>query len=176
MSGVWNAKKGVYELNLCREDYRYFAELIKKFRDSAGLQQSQQAWGCVLNSCSTFRVQGPKVIACAPTNTLLLLQFTLLLNVAHSLSNYCHNSLKNEANTVTDKLCRTALSNATTFIPFLPSASLPWDTNVNTDGNWSEAPGICRKVSVGMDSTSKGKGHWDGLYPENVPWGENVWL
>lgn len=121
MSGVWNAKKGACELNLCREDYRCFAELIKKCRDSAGLQQNQQARGCVLNSCSTPRAQGPEV--CAPTSTLVLLQFSLLLNVAHSFCNYCHNSLMNEANTVTNKLPRTALSNATIFVPFLPSAS-----------------------------------------------------
>lgn len=84
MSGVWNAKKGACELNLCREDYRCFAELIKKCRDSAGLQQNQQARGCVLNSCSTPRAQGPEVFVCAPTSTLVLLQFSLLLNVAHS--------------------------------------------------------------------------------------------
>lgn len=76
------------------------------------LQHTQSPRTRSICMCSHKHTCSPAVLTAAECSPQLL-----------SFCNYCHNSLMNEANTVTNKLPRTALSNATIFVPFLPSAS-----------------------------------------------------
>lgn len=85
---------------MCREDYWCFAELIKKCRDTAGLQQCHETWGCVLNSCSTHRAWSLAVFLYVPTGALFLLAYVVAEYSLHSFHHSYHNSLLNEANTI----------------------------------------------------------------------------